>query len=60
MNLLKFNLGQEVIITASEETGKVIARAEYCNCAPTYRIRYKQADGKAVEMWWDEDALEAA
>lgn len=54
---MKFDLGQEVTITASGESGKVIGRAEYMFSNPQYYIRYKCADGRAVEAWWAEDAL---
>lgn len=54
---MKFNLKQIVVITASGEQGEVIARAEYVVAEPSYLIRYKCADGRAVEAWWTESAL---
>ena len=60
MNNLKFNLNQEVKITASGESGEVTGRAEWNHAEPSYNIRYKAADGRAVESWWTESALEAA
>jgi hypothetical protein len=49
-----------VTIAASGETGTVTARAEYHDGRrDAYFIRYKAADGRAVEQWWAEDALEA-
>ncbi len=57
MNEFAFHLGQTVAIQASGEQGLVIARAEYTNCVNRYFIRYRNANGLAVEAWWDEDAL---
>lgn len=54
----KFELGSKVKITASDEVGDVIGRAEYSAASNTYLIRYKAGDGRAVESWWNEDALE--
>lgn len=59
MNQFKFNLNQEVLLF-SGEAGEVIGRAEYTNSANQYRVRYRAADGRAVEAWWDEEALSAA
>lgn len=53
----KFELGQDVTITASGEKGIVIGRAEYLHCENTNYIRYKAADGRAVESWWTDSAL---
>lgn len=58
MMSFKFNLEQSVIISASGETGQVIGRAEYSRAEAAYYIRYKAADGRAVESWWNESALE--
>ena len=55
----KFQLDDELNITCSGETGFVIGRAEYTNQQPQYLLRYKSADGRAVESWWAEDALSA-
>ena len=60
MSKFKFDLKAGVIITASGEAGGVIGRAEYPDSPNTYLIRYKAGDGRAVESWWNEDALEAA
>jgi len=51
-------LGDQVCIVASGEHGEVIGRAEYSNDENTYYIRYKAADGRAVESWWNESALD--
>ena len=53
----KFQLKQQVAIAASGETGEVVGRAEYAGSEPTYLLRYKAADGRAVEQWWNESAL---
>lgn len=55
--MFKFQLGQTVVIATSGETGEVIGRAEYLASQPNYLIRYRCADGRAVEAWWTEDAL---
>ena len=54
---MKFELKQNVTITASGETGQVIGRAEYTTSGPVYQVRYKSADGRTVEAWWPESAL---
>lgn len=54
---MKYALNQNVTIAASGEKGEVVGRAEYSNSEATYRVRYKAADGRAVESWWDESAL---
>jgi hypothetical protein len=54
----KFELGEEVTITASGESGLVIGSAFYLHAEPSFLIRYKCADGRAVESWWTEQALE--
>lgn len=58
MSEQKFSLNQHVQITASGEQGVVIGRAEYSFAANSYLVRYKAADGRAVEAWWNEDALQ--
>lgn len=57
MNELKFALDQEVVIAASGEEGKIVGRAEFTYCDPSYYIRYKGGDGRATESWWTESAL---
>lgn len=53
----KFALNQEVTTVASGEQGVVIGRADYNNADSNYLIRYKAADGRAVENWWTEEAI---
>ncbi len=54
---MKYELKDVVSICVSGETGEVIGRAEYKNSESTYLLRYKDADGTAVEKWWSESAL---
>lgn len=55
----KFELGQYVELTESDEKGEIVGRAEYSNCVDNFLVRYKAGDGRQVEVWWPEDALEA-
>lgn len=57
MDELKYQLNQPVKIRASEEQGEIIGRAEYSTAEPGYLVRYKAADGRAVEAWWTQSAL---
>lgn len=59
MGKMKFDLAQEVTIEASGEKGIVVGRAQYLLSENSYLLRYKAADGKAVETWWNESALRA-
>jgi hypothetical protein len=59
MDKLLFQLGDAVQIAASDERGTVIGRAQYLNAEPAYLLRYKCADGRAIESWWTQQALEA-
>lgn len=60
MKSFAFNLSQFVVIDASGETGDITGRAEYVANENSYYVRYKAADGRAVEQWWPESALSAA
>lgn len=55
-----YELNETVVISVSGETGVVIGRAEWASSEPSYEVRYKSADGRAVEAWWVEAALEPA
>lgn len=55
----KFGLNQQVMLTTSGEAGAVVGRAEYESGESTYLVSYKAADGRAVEVWWRESALES-
>jgi hypothetical protein len=57
MKSFKFNLNASVSIAASGEAGEVVGRAEYAVAENSYLVRYKAADGRAVEAWWSESAL---
>jgi seryl-tRNA(Sec) selenium transferase len=57
MAMFKFELNQEVKIFRSNESGVIIGRAEYVSGLNNYFVRYVAADGRAVEAWWQEDAL---
>lgn len=50
-------LGDSVRIVCSGEIGEVVGIAHYRN-SDSALIRYKAADGRAVELWWQFDALE--
>jgi hypothetical protein len=50
-------LGQRVAIVESGECGTVIARAQYERNEDRYLVRYKAADGRATEAWWQESAI---
>ena len=52
-----FQLGQQLRIAASGESGEVIGRAQYARSENQYLLRYRAADGRAVEGWWGESAL---
>jgi len=54
----KFELNASVRITTSGELGIVIGRAEFAADETSYKVRYCAADGRAVEAWWGESALE--
>lgn len=58
MSLFIFELNDNVMISCSREKGEVISRCDSCSAENEYRIRYKAADGRAVDHWWSESALE--
>lgn len=51
-------IGHPVQLCFTEEMGEVIGRAEYANGENTYLVRYRAADGRMVEIWWGESALD--
>lgn len=57
MNDWIYELNERVVIAESMEKGIVIGRAEYVHSERHYLIRYKAADGRAVEAWWGASAL---
>lgn len=60
METAKFNIGTEVKIAVSGESGRIVARTEYEANEPQYLLRYKTAQHEAVERWWPESALRKA
>lgn len=58
----KFTLaiGDNAQIVVSGENGAVIGRAQYVKDENSYLIRYKNAEGRAVEQWWPQSALAQA
>ena len=57
MSTFAFEMNQSLQIACSGETGTVVGRAQYTTGEDTYLLRYKCADGRAVEGWWPESAL---
>ena len=55
----EFDMNTPVQVIISGETGLVIGRVEYMTCENRYLVRYRAADGRAVEDWWDESALQS-
>jgi hypothetical protein len=55
----KFSLRQVVRITESGEVGTVHARSDSTMGEGQYMVRYRDADGRATEQWWSENALES-
>ncbi|MBI0277292.1 hypothetical protein I6H07_22490 [Hafnia alvei] len=56
--MFKFNLGQQVTVKVSGETGTVEGRAEYIEEGNAYYIHYRAADGRAVNTWRAERHIE--
>lgn len=52
-----FDLNEDVKLDLSEEEGHVIARAEFHNGENQYLIRYRAADNRQTEAWWNESAI---
>lgn len=57
MNVFEYELGAQVTISVSNESGTIIARAQHSNTDNQYLLRYMAGDGRAVEAWWDVAAL---
>lgn len=55
--MFKFEMNSRVEIIESGETGVVVGRAEHNYCDAMYQVRYRSADGRAVEVWWTETSL---
>ena len=54
-----YKLGDAVKLVLSGETGHIVGRAQFSYANPEYRIRYLAADGRQVEDWITESAIEA-
>ena len=54
----KYALGADVTISISGEEGTVVSRLDSENSEDQCQVRYKSADGRAVESWWVVSALE--
>lgn len=59
-SIFKFQLGQELVISCSNEYGECIARSESLYSDPQYLVRYRANDDRATEAWWSQSALAAA
>lgn len=57
MSSFKFQIGQQVKLSLSNETGQVIGRAEYQHASNSYYVRYVTTDGRQIEDWISEPAL---
>lgn len=55
-----FEMKQIVKMVESNEQGAVIGRAEFENHCNSYQVRYRAGDGRQVEGWFDETAIQAA
>lgn len=51
-------LGRSVVIKESGEVGKVVGVAQFTHGRTASLVRYCNSVGVAVELWWDDDALE--
>ncbi len=52
------NIHDVVMISVSGEVGEIVGRAEREYVLHEYLVRYKDANGCAVERWWNENAIE--
>lgn len=57
--MFAFALASTAIIQSSGERGQIVSRSESTFAEPQYLLRYKSADGRAVEQWWSQGALQA-
>lgn len=53
-----YGFDDKVKISCSGERGVVVGYAQYKNHQDQALVRYMAGDGRAVEAWWDVDALE--
>jgi hypothetical protein len=59
MDGFTFELNTNVTIRISGETGQIEGRAEYSEGPDQYFVRYKAADGRAVDGWFLASQLKA-
>lgn len=50
-------LGRSAKILCSGERGQIVGHAFFLAQEPQYLIRYKAADGRATEQWWNVSAV---
>jgi hypothetical protein len=55
-----FDLGATVVVSCSGEVGEVTGRSQHQHSEDQYLLRYRANDGRAVESWWGQSALEQA
>ena len=55
-----FGFDEQVRIVCSGEMGVVVGYAQFKNHTDQALVRYRAGDGRAVEAWWDVDALQSA
>lgn len=53
-----FELDEDVRLLMSQERGVIKGRAQYLHGENQYYILYKAADGRQVESWWGESAVD--
>lgn len=58
MSQFKFPLKATAKLKHSGESGEIIGRAEYTHSEDMYFIRYQAGDGRQVEAWWGESAID--
>ena len=56
--MFKFELGELVTISLTDDIGSIRGRCEYINTESQYYVYYKNAQGIAVSVWFDEYHLE--
>jgi hypothetical protein len=57
--MFRYELDQTVRLPLSDESGIVIGRAQYTDANNNYLVRYRSGDGRQVECWHTELAIEA-
>ena len=57
MSEFDFDLGDDVKLSLSGESGIVIGRADFAESDSQYYVRYLSANGRQVEDWWNANAV---